>query len=91
MHTIRMVRVATSALCNRLGPSWALRQAEEKFSQCSCVGSASGLLPISTVVFSAFITASTIGSSELNDATPISARLNVLLQRSPIMSIARRR
>jgi hypothetical protein len=44
------------------------------------------LVPISTVVFSAFITASAIGSSELKHATPI-GQAERFAQRSAIMPI----
>src|SRR6266850_624825 len=50
----------------------ALRQADAKFSHCNRAGSPSGLRLISTVVLKALRTASAIGSSEPNDAIPIS-------------------
>src|ERR1700758_2806517 len=80
-----MASPATSALCSRLDPRAALRQAEAKFRHCTAVGRANGLTLISVVVFSALSTASAGGSSETNSASPISPRAKALAPRPSIM------
>src|SRR5882757_7551149 len=80
-----MVNPAVWALCNRLAPSAALRQAEAKFSHCGVAGRANGLALISVVVLSALRMASAIGSSDTNSASPMSTRANVLLDRASVI------